>query len=314
MNRTTDVREFPTVSDDDRAAFGAFLAAARQRSGRSLEEIAGTTKIATRYLQALEHGRVEILPAGMYRRAILRNYAAAIGLDPRVAVERLLQTFGSEGSPERRDVTPLPRGPRATEVTTRLSAKARLVLRSVEREGGKATWPSDRSQTIPARSLVAVACLLAGFFIAQYVTHLRVTRFGLSAVASAKAIGQAAPAARRDVEPSIGTGGRVPIERVRLTQNSTAPTAETNAEAVKDAGEARLASKSQLVITSNPAGARVTVNGIAWGFTPITIRYLPPGDKTIRVTKDGYLGSERRVRIDEVNGTASVQLTLQPRG
>jgi hypothetical protein len=66
------------------------------------------------------------------------------------------------------------------------------------------------------------------------------------------------------------------------------------------------------VVTSNPAGARVTVNGIAWGITPVTIRHLPPGAKTIRVTKDGYLGRERRVNIGEGRG-ASVELTLQPR-
>src|SRR5262245_56987627 len=34
-----------------------------------------------------------------------------------------------------------------------------------------------------------------------------------------------------------------------------------------------------LVVSSQPAGARVTVNGIGWGATPVTIRYLSPGLK-----------------------------------
>lgn len=56
---------------------------------------------------------------------------------------------------------------------------------------------------------------------------------------------------------------------------------------------------TELVVTTKPAGARVTVNGIAWGTSPVTIRHLPTGDKRIRVTKDGYASQERVLRIDQ---------------
>jgi hypothetical protein len=69
---------------------------------------------------------------------------------------------------------------------------------------------------------------------------------------------------------------------------------------------------SQLVVTSNPAGARVTVDGIGWGTTPVTIRHLSPGLKVIRVTMDGYVSQEREVRIGE-DGIAAARVTLQPR-
>jgi transcriptional regulator with XRE-family HTH domain len=58
-------------------------------------------------------------------------------------------------------------------------------------------------------------------------------------------------------------------------------------------------SVTELVVTTEPAGARVTVNGIAWGVSPVTIPRLPPGDKRIRVTKEGYDSQERVLRLDE---------------
>ena len=56
---------------------------------------------------------------------------------------------------------------------------------------------------------------------------------------------------------------------------------------------------TQLIITTQPAGARVTVNGIGWGSSPVTIRNLPPGAKRIRVSKDGYAAQERELQLDE---------------
>jgi len=56
---------------------------------------------------------------------------------------------------------------------------------------------------------------------------------------------------------------------------------------------------TELVVTTEPAGARVTVNGIAWGISPLTIQHLPPGDKQIRVTREGYVAQERVLRIHQ---------------
>jgi hypothetical protein len=39
----------------------------------------------------------------------------------------------------------------------------------------------------------------------------------------------------------------------------------------------------------------VTVNGIGWGQTPITVRHLEPGEKRVRISKDGYRSAERRL-------------------
>ena len=80
--------------DESKVEFGRFLAAARQKTGRSLEQTARFAKVATHHLEALEHGRIESLPTGVYRRALLRSYASAVGLDPKATLDRFERAFG----------------------------------------------------------------------------------------------------------------------------------------------------------------------------------------------------------------------------
>jgi cytoskeletal protein RodZ len=58
-------------------------------------------------------------------------------------------------------------------------------------------------------------------------------------------------------------------------------------------------SVTALVVKTQPEGARVTVNGIGWGASPATIQYLEPGQKRIRVSKEGYVAVERVLQVDE---------------
>ena len=76
-----------------------------------------------------------------------------------------------------------------------------------------------------------------------------------------------------------------------------APTVETVAAA--DAARIAPVGPTELVIQTEPAGARVTVNGIGWGESPVIVRHLEPGEKRVRLTKDGYASTERSVAIDE---------------
>ena len=67
-----------------------------------------------------------------------------------------------------------------------------------------------------------------------------------------------------------------------------------------------------LVVSTEPPGASVTVNGVGWGTSPVTIRYLPPGEKRIRVSRDGYAAEERVLSL--VSGrraTVDIRLTTQ---
>jgi hypothetical protein len=68
-----------------------------------------------------------------------------------------------------------------------------------------------------------------------------------------------------------------------------------------------------MTVTSTPAGARVTVNGIGWGETPVTIRHLPPGQKVVRVTKEGYESQQRVIRVPDDPRSAAVRVRLRAR-
>src|SRR5882762_10088230 len=48
----------------------------------TLAEIAEHTKICSRYLRAIQDGRFEELPGGIYGRSYIRQYAAAVGQIP----------------------------------------------------------------------------------------------------------------------------------------------------------------------------------------------------------------------------------------
>src|SRR5687767_639503 len=84
---------------EPKAEFGNYLTATRQKTGLSLEDIARSTGVAKRHLEALEQGRGELLPAGMHRRTILRSYATAVGLESRATVERFERIFGPSLTP-----------------------------------------------------------------------------------------------------------------------------------------------------------------------------------------------------------------------
>jgi len=63
------------------ASLGQELKRERELRGISLEEIATTTKISLRFLQALENDHLEVLPGKFFIKGILRAYAKSLGLE-----------------------------------------------------------------------------------------------------------------------------------------------------------------------------------------------------------------------------------------
>lgn len=73
----------PNHDDPPTAArAGADLRAARERLGWDLAEIAAGLRIRQPHLEALENGRIDLLPGPAYALGFLRTYAASLGLDP----------------------------------------------------------------------------------------------------------------------------------------------------------------------------------------------------------------------------------------
>ena len=64
-----------------RADFGTRLAAARERRGWSINEVASRVRLSPKQVSALERMAVEELPGPVFVRGFLRTYAREVGLD-----------------------------------------------------------------------------------------------------------------------------------------------------------------------------------------------------------------------------------------
>jgi cytoskeletal protein RodZ len=75
--------------------FGEQLKREREMRGVSLEEISVATRIAPRFLEALENEQWEQLPGGVFNRGFIRSVARYLGLDEdSLVAEYALQTKG----------------------------------------------------------------------------------------------------------------------------------------------------------------------------------------------------------------------------
>src|ERR1700688_4520862 len=72
-------------------SFGARLRQRRERQQIALTTIAEQTKIQLSLLEALERDDVSHWPVGIFRRAFIRAYGHAIGLEPDVVVREFLE-------------------------------------------------------------------------------------------------------------------------------------------------------------------------------------------------------------------------------
>lgn len=74
-------------------SFGARLRAQREERDIPLSQIAYDTKIKLTLLEALERDDVSCWPQGLFRRAWVRSYARAIGLDPEATVREFVALY-----------------------------------------------------------------------------------------------------------------------------------------------------------------------------------------------------------------------------
>ena len=71
----------------------------RERRQIALASISANTKISASLFEALERGDVSRWPAGIYRRAFVRAYAQAIGLDPDEVAREFAEQFPDPAEP-----------------------------------------------------------------------------------------------------------------------------------------------------------------------------------------------------------------------
>jgi cytoskeletal protein RodZ len=257
----------------DPASFGEFLRAQREARHLTVQQIAETTKIASRHFMALERGDIHRWPGGMYRRAMVRAYAQAIGLNVDETVRRFVAVF-----PPEQDEPPV-----ASRPTRQPDVQRPAVFRRVASVGIAG---------------VSAAVMLIGWSAVSYIRGAMQSDIVSTAppapAGESAAVETIGPALPNEI-PSASAPEATSGAKEETVENAVAPT------------------EGELFVESDPDGAQVTVNGVGWGRTPVTIRYLPIGQKRVRLTKDGYVSIERRVRISAERPVGALRVTLEPR-
>src|SRR5437763_2968390 len=80
-------------------AFGERMRREREMRGIKLEEIAESTKIGKRNLQALEEEHFDQLPGGIFNKGFVRAYAKYLGLDEEQAVNDFIAASANYDQP-----------------------------------------------------------------------------------------------------------------------------------------------------------------------------------------------------------------------
>ena len=99
-------------------SFGPRLREERERKELSLQAIADETKIKVSLLEGLEQDDLSFWPTGLFRRAYVRSYARAIGLDPERTLREFLEKFPEPVEPELDDPIRSPRDLLSSPIAT----------------------------------------------------------------------------------------------------------------------------------------------------------------------------------------------------
>ncbi len=78
---------------DETPTLGSYLRAERERRELTLRTISENTKVSLPLLEGLESDDISRWPGGIFRRAFVRSYAEAVGLDPDDVFRRFEQQY-----------------------------------------------------------------------------------------------------------------------------------------------------------------------------------------------------------------------------
>src|SRR4051794_39866430 len=129
------------------ASFGERIKREREMRGVSLEEIAESTKIGKRNLEALETEDFDKLPGGIFNKGFVRAYAKYLGLDEDQAVTDFLAAENAASTGIRLAADPVPAGGNGSNGDA--AAKKTRRERSKELEAIAARRESDKRNNPP---------------------------------------------------------------------------------------------------------------------------------------------------------------------
>ena len=176
-----------TPAENSTTSLGGHLRTLREAKGSSLEDMARSTRVGIRHLEALEEERLADLPSPVFVRGVIRAYCGFLREGPEEALAQYEALAGERAATQAANAPPRPR----------------------------TTWA-------PSSVLVGLA-LLVVLGIALIVINLTVKRTGGTSVAAPKMdVSESAPEpAQAATAPTVATQAPAPLE----TPRPTAPTA-----------------------------------------------------------------------------------------
>ena len=133
---------------DDTTTLGTYLRAERERRELTLRAISESTKVSLPLLEGLESDDISRWPGGIFRRAFVRSYAEAVGLDP----DDVFKRFERQYKPPVPDVAGVDAGHPPAEIVALAQATG------IYRSAGAA---SSRARYLGTAADMAVALVLA---------------------------------------------------------------------------------------------------------------------------------------------------------
>jgi len=88
----------PSITPDTEFS-GSLLRAVRESQGTSLSQISERTKVGTSYLRCIEEEEFKQLPAGVYVRGFVTEFAKCLRLDPEQVTQSYMRRYKARMEP-----------------------------------------------------------------------------------------------------------------------------------------------------------------------------------------------------------------------
>ncbi len=204
---------------DARMSFSLWLRTGRSDRGMSLQDVARVTKIQSRFLERLEAGMLEGLPADVFVRGFVRSFARCVGLDEAEALRRYGACGKADGSIGQ--ATPAMTTTARALVDT-MSDLAPITSSSVSGSPVMLTSPALADGTMRMTSAAIVASAAAAIASSELLAEaLDAPQRSTAEVDIPITVEDAAPAI--DVAPPVVAEAPAPKKRRRAAAGTTPP-------------------------------------------------------------------------------------------
>jgi len=266
-------------------SLGTHLRALREAKGGSLEDMARSTRVGIRHLEALEDERLTDLPSPVFVRGFIRAYCGFLRENPEPALNRYEELAGTRAAEQAASVPPRPRTSWAGSslviglvLLLILGVGLILVNLSVKKSGGNSLPTAKTEAAKPATPTPPPAPAPSSAVTPAPPPSAPATAAAPTAPAAPPAAGEpvrpatppstaaaAAPAAPRTSSASAGGEQRLVIRAVEPTWIRVQTDEGRIAEELLPAGASRewAAERRFLVTIGNAGGVELTLNGRA---------------------------------------------------